>query len=349
MRNLLYIILLACCNPLIINGQCDVELSSVNWETGDVQIVVHNSDNCGIWWGVPWIDHINLGISNGIDTLCIPCQNFPLHSFLNFDEQHFGNGIGDYGFAGDTLNFNLADAQNANLSDTSNPLTVYERWMEWYSDSTFCEGAEIFIWQINHSNAPQVLNPDWYNPFGTAPDYPDVNPWDNILPVDGLCPCDPIYIYETDTIVSYDTIIEYVDVEWIVTDTLYITEVDTLIEYIELPPDTVLEYVFITEIDTITVYEVIYIDCTEPCDESTIFVPNTVTPNGDGYNDVWGLLYDPECFSDIKIQIYNRWGEIIWSGSDMEYWYADVSDGVYVYSISISGTEQLVGHITVIQ
>ena len=177
MRRLIY--LLALWAP-ISSAQCDVELSNVNWETGDVQIIVHNSDNCGIYWGVPWIDHINLGISNGIDTLCTPCQNFPLHSFLNFDEQHFGNSVGDYGFAGDTLNFNLADAQNANLSDTSNPLTVYERWMEWYNNGTFCEGAEVFVWQINHSNAPQVLNPDWYNPFGTAPDYPDVNPWDNI-------------------------------------------------------------------------------------------------------------------------------------------------------------------------
>ena len=92
MRKLIY--LLALWAPLM-SAQCDVELSNVNWETGEVQIVVHNSDNCGIYWGVPWIDHINLGVSNGIDTLCIPCQNFPLHSFLNFDEQHFGDGIGD--------------------------------------------------------------------------------------------------------------------------------------------------------------------------------------------------------------------------------------------------------------
>jgi gliding motility-associated-like protein len=218
--------------------------------------------------------------------------------------------------------------------------------MEWYSDGTFCEGGDIFVWQINYSNAPQVLNPDWYNPFGTTQEYPDVNPWDNILPIDGLCPCDTVYIYETDTIISYDTIIEYVDVEWIVTDTVYITEVDTLIEYVQLPPDTVLEYIQLPA-DTVTIYEFIYIDCSEPCSEATIFVPNTVTPNGDGYNDVWGIVYLPECFSDVEVQVYNRWGELIWEGYGMEHWDADVPDGVYVYRISISGAEELVGHITV--
>jgi len=324
------------------NAQCDVELTNVNWETGDVQMVVHNSDNCGIWWGVPWIDHINLGVSNGIDTLCIPCQNFPLHSFLNFDEQHFGDGIGDYGFAGDTLNFNLADASNANLSDTSNPLTVYERWMEWYSDSTFCEGAEIFVWQINHSNAPQVLNPDWYNPFGTAPDYPDVNPWDNILPIDGLCPCDTVYIDVE--VIEYltDTIIEYIDV----VDTLYITE--TIIEY-----DTVMEteyvdviidnYIYVT--DTITEFESIitYIDCEtgeecggiSPCDETSIFAPNTVTPNGDGWNDTWQVIADGACWDQWEARIYNRWGGLVWiSASNLDQWDGNVATGVYVYTIT---------------
>ena len=349
MRKLIY--LLALWAPLM-SAQCDVELSSVNWETGDVQIIVHNSEGCGVYWGPPWIDHINLGISNGIDTLCIPCQNFPLHSFLNFDEEHFGNGIGDYGFAGDTLNFNLADAQNANLSDTSNPLTVYERWMEWYSDSTFCEGAEIFVWQINHSNAPQVLNPDWYNPFGTAPDYPDVNPWDNILPVDGLCPCDPVYIYETDTVVSYDTIVEYVDVEWITTDTIILIETDTLVEteYIYLT-DTmytetvVYEYIYIYNTDTITEYntETVYIDCDTGeecggqfiCDETSIYAPNVVTPNDDGWNDTWKVVAEGACWDQWEVRVYNRWGGLVWiSASSMDEWDANVATGTYVYTIT---------------
>ena len=344
-----------------VHSQCDVELSNVNWETGDIQIIVHNSEGCGVYWGPPWIDHINIGISNGVTILNeYEGANFPLHSFLDFQEQHFNEFNGNYANTGDTLNFNLADALNANAGSP----TLYEKWMGWYNDGTFCEGAEIFIWQINYSNAPQVLNPDWYNPFGTTPDYPDVNPWDNILPVDGLCPCDPVYIYETDTIVSYDSIIEYV------TDTLYITEVDTLIEYVDvewITTDTIYITETITEYDTITLTETeyvdviidnyvyitdtitefvantVYIDCetgeecgtSNPCDETSIYAPNVVTPNDDGWNDTWQVIADGACWDQWEVRVYNRWGGLVWiSASNIDAWEANVATGVYVYTIT---------------
>ena len=351
MRKLIYI--LALWAP-ITSAQCDVELSNVNWETGDIQIIVHNSENCGLWWGVPWIDHLNIGVSNGIDTLSTPSANFPLHSFLNFQEQHFNDGYGDYAFAGDTLNFNMADAQNANSSDTNNPLTVYERWMGYYSDGTFCEDAEIFIWQINYSNGPQVLDSTWYNPFGTTPEYPDVNPWDNILPIDGLCPCDTIYIdvetieYVTDTITLVET--EYI----VISDTVTEYVVDTV--YNEL---VVYEYIY--QVDTITEYltQTQYVDCEtglpcihSECDITSIYAPNTVTPNADGWNDTWQVIAD-NCWDEWEVRIYNRWGGLVWiSASSMDEWDASVATGVYVYTIKAikyNPTEvyEMNGYITV--
>ena len=340
MRKLIY--LLALWAP-ITSAQCDVELTNVNWETGDIQIVVHNSDNCGLWWGVPWIDHINIGVSNGIDTLCIPCQNFPLHSFLNFEEQQFNDGLGNYATTGDTLNFNLADAQNANASDSSNPLTVYERWMEWYNDGTFCQGAEIFVWQINYSNGPYELNPDWYNPFGTAPDYPDVNPWDNIIPIYGLCPCDTIYvespndtIYETEYIYATDTVT--------LVETEYIVIVDTVTEYVvDTIYNDVIVYEYVYQTDTVTEYWTLthFLDCETgmscsigTCDETSIYAPNAVTPNGDGWNDTWQVLAD-NCWDFWEVRVYNRWGGLVWiSTSSNDVWDADVATGVYVYTIN---------------
>jgi gliding motility-associated-like protein len=364
MRRLIY--LLALWAP-ITSAQCDVELTNVNWETGDVQIVVHNSENCGIWWGVPWIDHLDIGISNGVDTLAPTALNFPLHSFLDFQEQHFNDGNGDYAFTGDTLNFNLADALNADINDTTNPLTVYERWMEWYSDGTFCEEGEIFIWQINYSNAPQVLNPDWYNPFGTTQDYPDVNPWNNILPIDGLCPCDTVYV--DIEVIEYltDTIIEYVDVEWITTDTIYITETiteyDTITlietEYVDVIIDN---YVYIT--DTITEFLSIttYVDCEtgeecgelSPCDETSIYAPNVVTPNDDGWNDTWQVIADGACWDQWEVRIYNRWGGLVWiSASSTDEWEGNVATGLYVYTITAHSANnasifQFNGNVTVL-
>ena len=162
-------------------------------------------------------------------------------------------------------------------------------------------------------------------------------------------------------VIEYITDTVYVDVEWITTDTLYITEVDTLIEYVQLPPDTIYEYIYLTDTmyvetvvyeyiyiyntDTITefVAESIYIDCntgeqctqTFPCDEVSIFAPNTVTPNGDGWNDVWKIIADGSCWDQWETRIYNRWGGLVWiSSSNLDEWDANVAAGVYVYTIT---------------
>jgi len=406
MRKLIY--LLALWAP-ITSAQCDVELTNVDWDTGAIQIVVHNSNGCGNGNDTTYINHLDIGISNGVDILNeYEFANFPLHSFLDFTENHFNDGNGDYAYSGDTLNFNMADALNANAGSP----TILERWNTWYSDGTFCDGGEVFIWQINYSNSPQALNPDWYNPSGAAQDYPDNNPWDNILPIDGLCPCDPVYIYETDTIIEYltDTIIEYV--EWITVDTLYLTDTIEVLEYVYIT-DTIFvetivyeyitdtlwtteyitdtlwltEYVYITDTvyvdvvvdnyiyitDTITMTEYIiqteYIDCEtgEPCednpgidvcDDNSIFIPNTFTPNNDGVNDIFYAVTDMACWLTWKLQIYNRWGTLVKEMSDPSDYWTGVSysghwlcpDGVYTWKLDATGpgsATHLNGHVTI--
>ncbi len=41
-------------------------------------------------------------------------------------------------------------------------------------------------------------------------------------------------------------------------------------------------------------------------------VPNTFTPNGDGVNDAWNILY-LDTFTDAQVSIYNRYGEQLFS------------------------------------
>lgn len=62
------------------------------------------------------------------------------------------------------------------------------------------------------------------------------------------------------------------------------------------------------------------------------WVPNIFTPNGDGKNDMFHI-YGIEGFPNSKVQIYNRWGNLVfeddyyrntWSGDDLP-------DGVYYY------------------
>ncbi|RLD67146.1 MAG: hypothetical protein DRI84_03280, partial [Bacteroidetes bacterium] len=68
-----------------------------------------------------------------------------------------------------------------------------------------------------------------------------------------------------------------------------------------------------------------------------IEIPNVITPNGDGINDVFN--YQNDEFWDIKTEIFNRWGQLVFSGDGSERWDGrfqgnQVSDGVYFYQIS---------------
>jgi len=98
----------------------------------------------------------------------------------------------------------------------------------------------------------------------------------------------------------------------------------------------------------------------EECDGS-YYAPNTFTPNNDGYNDGWAVVVaDPDCWRTWNVQIFNRWGGLIWEGDDInDTWDGSVhnrdhyvSDGVYVYKVIGTGwdptiTFKTTGHITI--
>ena len=65
----------------------------------------------------------------------------------------------------------------------------------------------------------------------------------------------------------------------------------------------------------------------------TVFVPNAFTPNGDGKND----LLRPIAVGMVRIdyfQIYNRWGQLVFSTSTNEYGW----DGTIAGKVQPSGT-----------
>ena len=160
--------------------------------------------------------------------------------------------------------------------------------------------------------------------------------------------------------------------------------------FVELPPDTitVVEYVQITdtlEIEVIeyiyltdTIVEVQFIDCNTglPCEDPpggpedddcwpwAVYIPNTFTPNNDGWNDVWKVILDLGCWVDIEFRIYNRWGGLVFEGygdnyDSYPYWDGSmqggpsyVADGVYVYTFKAKRWNsvewyQRNGHITI--
>jgi gliding motility-associated-like protein len=64
----------------------------------------------------------------------------------------------------------------------------------------------------------------------------------------------------------------------------------------------------------------------------SIFIPNTFTPNGDNRNDV----FEPVGmgFTSYHMTIFNRWGELVFEGSNTPWVPQNEGQGVYVYKMS---------------
>ena len=85
------------------------------------------------------------------------------------------------------------------------------------------------------------------------------------------------------------------------------------------------------------------VDCNEePCNPATIIIPNVITPNNDGFNDLWVISND--CGFENEIWIFNRWGDQVYYASPyMNDWHGkyldtdkDLPDGTYYYIYSVT-------------
>jgi len=91
-----------------------------------------------------------------------------------------------------------------------------------------------------------------------------------------------------------------------------------------------------------------------------IIVPNDgISPNGDGLNDVWVIPFI-ELFPECVVEVYNRWGELIFSETgyknstawDGKYKGKDLPVGTYYYTInlhSIPSQDPVTGPITIMR
>lgn len=88
-----------------------------------------------------------------------------------------------------------------------------------------------------------------------------------------------------------------------------------------------------------------------------LYVPNAFSPNGDSKNDWFSVGYNN--IVDLNINIFDRWGELIYTGKgpdfkwDGTYKGSPVQDGVYVYLIQARGFHgkeyNLQGKVTVLK
>ena len=85
----------------------------------------------------------------------------------------------------------------------------------------------------------------------------------------------------------------------------------------------------------------------------TANLPNTITPNGDGYNDYWDLSRLSEYAPDARVEVYDRYGKFIkritkednfrWDGT---YLGRPLPSASYVYILYIGG-EKITGYLMI--
>jgi gliding motility-associated-like protein len=93
---------------------------------------------------------------------------------------------------------------------------------------------------------------------------------------------------------------------------------------------------------------------------TSVFVPNTFTPDGDGINDEFFVVGDLANGKNFRLTVHNRWGEVVFNTTDMlQTWdgsYSGVQcqDGIYIWTVESQDPlnaeiRRLTGHITLIR
>ncbi len=65
-------------------------------------------------------------------------------------------------------------------------------------------------------------------------------------------------------------------------------------------------------------------DCTK-----NLYVPDAFTPNGDGLNDVFRVFANPDAITGFSMQIFNRWGELIFESNNVAAGWNGIKQGQY--------------------
>jgi len=94
-------------------------------------------------------------------------------------------------------------------------------------------------------------------------------------------------------------------------------------------------------------------------DPFALYAPNAFTPNGDGFNDVWGVFTSVGSPKNFELNIFDRWGQVLYSTDqkgapwDGTAGGSDVPPGVYAWLLRIRSTEgsneDRRGHVTLIR
>ena len=90
------------------------------------------------------------------------------------------------------------------------------------------------------------------------------------------------------------------------------------------------------------------------------YAPNTFTPDNDEHNQTWSIVIEGIDEMNFNLEIYNRWGEMVWKSRDIKaewdgsYGGGIVPEGTYIWKASYKeknndGKKMYTGYINVIR
>ena len=94
-------------------------------------------------------------------------------------------------------------------------------------------------------------------------------------------------------------------------------------------------------------------------DEFAAYVPNAFTPNGDGFNDLFGVLTTVGAPRSFELDVFDRWGRIVFAATDqLQLWDGTVNGTplppeVFAWRLRMIDTEgetqERLGHVTLVR
>lgn len=89
--------------------------------------------------------------------------------------------------------------------------------------------------------------------------------------------------------------------------------------------------------------------------EYTLFAPNAFTPNGDGFNEVFGVVCSVRSPLVFEFRVYDRWGREVFATHDPSLsWSGEKAEnGIYAWNVEMRDSEQKLrkasGHVVLIR
>lgn len=89
-----------------------------------------------------------------------------------------------------------------------------------------------------------------------------------------------------------------------------------------------------------------------PTSPDDIFIPELITPDGDGQNDTWAIAFrsdlaNPEAY---RLSLFNRYGALVWEGNIVTPFPADnYPDGTYYYVVKKPDGGDIRGAVTILR